>query len=133
MFYLIISDNTHLSCKDTKYQYLSFSKGKEGICFGHTKPLMIPNYSLHDYIMEYGHEIVGSFKRDAENNLVPIKVTILEYLKQFIPTLSRYRLGNIKNGFVYYSDFDKCRASEHSDNESILRHWAKNNGIVLTN
>ena len=131
MFYIIVSGDTHSYCRDAKKQFVSFSLGKKDVCFGHTKPVLIPNYTLHDYVMEFGTAKVNSFKRDADYEMIPFETTVLEYLKVFIPALSKYRFGVIKGNFVYYADFDKCRASEYIADKEHLKNWAKNNGIVL--
>lgn len=122
MYYMIIGGDSKSYCRLPEHQFISFSKRNKGVCFGHTKDKIVPNYTLEDYIHEYGHcKAYGS------------DVTVLEYLRSFIPGLRNYRLGKVKNGFVYYADFDKARASEWMKEEKHLRSWARSNGVVLIN
>lgn len=132
--FIIISGDSHSFAKDAIHQRCSFSLEPKDICFWHTKPEVVKDYSLHDYIMDYGHELVEVWNPDecrTEFN------TVLQHLKTIIPALRKYRHGTISEipgdgGFVYYADFDKARASEWMKREH-LHKWAKNNGIVLLN
>jgi len=108
---------------------------KNSVCFWHTKR-PTPNYSLKDYILEYGAELIEVWDEEAGRTKFQ---TILNFIKTKYGACRTIRHGEIKlstageGGFVYYADYDKGRASGWMPDFNFARNWAKNNGIALIN
>lgn len=97
MYYLIIPSATYSkAAKDAKKIFISFCKVNQDMCFGHTKPEIIKEYSLHDYVNDFGTEkITVHYNIESDPYKMPNysgtkEVTILEHLKTFFYSLENY-------------------------------------------
>lgn len=95
MYYLILSGDTHSNCLPANQQRVSFGNRKHDVCFGHTKPDIIPNYMLEDYLNEYGNEVIDTYERDANYNLIPCRKTIVDSISSWNRGAREYKNRNI--------------------------------------
>lgn len=80
MYYLIISAPSHLPANQ---QHISFSETAHDVCFGHTKPDIVANYTLANYLTEFGNEVIDGYTRDENYRLVPCCKTVAESLSEW--------------------------------------------------
>jgi hypothetical protein len=94
-FYIIISHDSQTKCKHPKNIYLSFSKVKHDICFGHTVENVIPDYTLDQYLKQYGKQQITIFV-NSETDLYKmpkydkeVQISLLDWFKTIYPGVAK--------------------------------------------
>lgn len=73
MYYLILNL--------TGDRRVGFSTSNHDLCFGHTKPAIIADYTLADYLKEFGNELVVNNERDENYRWKDGQITLWKYLQ----------------------------------------------------